>query len=148
MLMGVISKIPALTCIQHGKLEMTGKHATTHVQLNAMKTKSIVPMVWIGMAAGWEVIVPQVGMNALLPAVPIAMEIQHTVTWVMMRMVVGREVIVPMRMIQEMHFVRESVALNAEMARLGATKEWIPMDAGWETGVPQKELNALLLAHR
>jgi len=144
MLMGVMLKIPALTCIHHGPLEMTGKHATTHVQLTAMKTKSIVAMEWIGMVAGWEVTVPQVGMNALLSAVPLAMEIQHTVTWVMMMMVVGREVIVPMRMIQEMHFVQESVTMNAGMARHGATKEWIPMDAGWEIGVPQKELNALL----
>ena len=146
MKMGVMGKIPALTCIQNGPLEMMGKHAITHVQLTAMKTKSIVAMEWIGMAAGWEVIVPQVGMNALLPAVRIATEIQHTVTWVMMMMVVGREVIVHMGMIQGNQFVQVSVTKNVEKVRIIVTMEWIPTDAGWEIRVPRRELNALLFA--
>jgi hypothetical protein len=146
--MGVMGRIPALTCIHHGPLEMMGKHAITHVQLTAMKTKSIVAVEWIGMAAGWEVIVPQVGMNALLPAVRLATEIhhQHTVTWVMMMMVVGREVIVHMPTIQEIHFAQVSVTKNVEKVRIIVTMEWIPTDAGWEIRVPRRELNALLIA--
>ena len=75
MLMGVLYKTRAWTCILQFLVKM-GTHATTLVQLPAMKTKSIAIMEWIGMAAGREVIAHQVGMNALLLAGQVAMEIQ------------------------------------------------------------------------
>jgi hypothetical protein len=135
---------------------MMGTHATTLVILSVMKRKSGVIQEWIGMAAGWEDIVRQVTMTALLSAITIAVRIQQAVTWVLTTLVVGREIIVHMGTIQALQrpwgpgilgsFVQGSAPPNVQRVRRGVTTHTIPTDVGWEIGVLQKELNALFNA--